>query len=228
MPNYINKILKKQFSILVVDNDQDYVDNITPKLEAMGFVVDHAIDGRKGKHLSEKNNYHFILLDQMMDDIHGVDSDEAGLELGKYIKTNNQASYVIIVTSRYEFDPLKRATQQAACDDYLEKSKVMFDNAFFNNKISQALQQRHILVSNWDGSEEYEIDPIDFIGQTAIVENKIAEDTPGIINIFNISWKAIPHKPGKLCGHAIKSGEQVKIETIKNGFLVVSQLSKIY
>ena len=57
--------------ILLVEDNPDLMANVTHFLEAKGFVVDCARDGRAGLHLASSQHYDLIVLDIMLPGMDG-------------------------------------------------------------------------------------------------------------------------------------------------------------
>lgn len=60
--------------ILIVDDDDDFREIISAKLEAKGFSVESAQDGEEGVEKAKKNKHDLILLDVEMPKMNGIET----------------------------------------------------------------------------------------------------------------------------------------------------------
>lgn len=84
--------MKKQ--ILVVDDDEEFCEEMSEILTDEGYCVDQIFDGAKANNLLRKNKYDLILLDMKMPGI-------SGLEVLKRIKQDKIATKIIIITGGF-------------------------------------------------------------------------------------------------------------------------------
>lgn len=85
--------------ILVVDNDEAFRAALCDQLEELGYKVDSADGCMSAKERLLASSYTLALVDLQMENFKGDVSDDAGVELAKYIHDNFPDLPVIIITS---------------------------------------------------------------------------------------------------------------------------------
>ena len=118
-------------SILLVEDHRDIAEMVFDYLEARGFSVDYAADGRAGLRLGCDNHYDAVVLDVMLP---GID----GLELCRRLREEARlAAPVLMLTAR---DTLadKLAGFDSGADDYLVKP---FDLAELEARLRSLLRR---------------------------------------------------------------------------------------
>jgi len=108
----MNLLAKEQITILIVDDEKSIVDFIKMGLEAEGYTVYSAFDGKEAIELAKKINPHVIILDIMLP---GMD----GYEVCSRIKKSIKAS-IIMLTARDDVDDKVKGLDIGA-DDYMSK-----------------------------------------------------------------------------------------------------------
>jgi two-component system alkaline phosphatase synthesis response regulator PhoP len=83
--------MKTKPKILIVDDDQDFIEIHRLHLEVKGYQVLSASTGREGWKMAEKENPDLIILDLMMEKL------DAGMALSQKIKNHPQLSSVPIL-----------------------------------------------------------------------------------------------------------------------------------
>jgi DNA-binding response OmpR family regulator len=99
--------------ILVVDDDLRATAALRRGLEAEGYSVDVAADGREGRWLAEENRYDALVLDSMMPGM-------TGEELCATLRAAEDWTPVLILTAR-SGEEQEAAALDAGADDYLAK-----------------------------------------------------------------------------------------------------------
>lgn len=133
--------------ILAVDDEPDFLEVLTPRLESAGYQVIKASDGKEAigmyVHSITKNDpIHLILLDIMMPGMSGIEALEAirkeeelrGIPLGRGVP-------IIMLTA------LKRPFMDSfnrGCDDYIIKP---FNDVDLLNKIDEKLKMSGAIAS---------------------------------------------------------------------------------
>src|SRR5688572_25334529 len=104
-----------EIPILVVDDDPDSLNIVRTFLEARGYAVSTAMDGKEALSRLEEVRPAIVLLDVMMP---GMD----GWEVARVIKNHPQFNKVrvIMLTARSDFSD-KHEGLRAGADDYLVK-----------------------------------------------------------------------------------------------------------
>lgn len=85
----------EKFNILLVDDEQDFLDPIAFWLESKGYAVRMAPDGKKAIELMEEDIPNIVLLDVNMPVMNGIDTL-------KHIRANYGDLPVIMITSESE------------------------------------------------------------------------------------------------------------------------------
>lgn len=100
--------------VLIIEDNPAIVDNITEFMEARGFILDFAMDGISGMHLSLTGEYDVIVLDLMLP---GMD----GITLCRKLRQEADRQVpVIMLTARDTLDD-KLLGFDSGADDYLVK-----------------------------------------------------------------------------------------------------------
>lgn len=105
-------LINQQINILIVDDEESIVEFIKMGLEAEGFMVNTAYDGKDAVTLARKLNPQIIILDVMLP---GMDGYEVCSEIKKSIKTS-----IIMLTAKDDIDDRVRGLNLGA-DDYMIK-----------------------------------------------------------------------------------------------------------
>lgn len=101
--------------ILIIDDEQDFVDTTSFSLENSGFTVLASLDGLSGIEKAKKQKPDIILLDLMMPDIDGY-------EIAKRLKEDKlTANIPIIVLTAVMSADLEQKIQQSKASDYMFK-----------------------------------------------------------------------------------------------------------
>lgn len=108
----MSSLAKEKINILVVDDEKSIVDFIKMGLEAEGYSVYEAYDGREAIEVANKVNPHIVILDLMIPEINGY---EVCSRIKKSMKTS-----IIMLTARDEIDDKVRGLD-AGADDYMSK-----------------------------------------------------------------------------------------------------------
>lgn len=100
--------------ILIADDEKNFVETVKERLSLSrsSHVIDVAYNGKEALEMLRLKTYDVVFLDQNMPELSGV-------ELVKYIKTNNPSSKAVIVTSYPAIDEF--FAKNAGADDYLMK-----------------------------------------------------------------------------------------------------------
>jgi len=91
--------MTKAFNILLVDDEQDFLDPIAFWLESKGYKIQTASNGKLALECIQKVLPHIILLDINMPEMDGV-------ETLKYIRENYDQLPVIMITAEAEKLPI--------------------------------------------------------------------------------------------------------------------------
>lgn len=105
-------LVNQQINILIVDDEENIVEFIKMGLEAEGFTVNTAYDGKDAVILARKLNPQIIILDVMLPGMNGY---EVCSEIKKSIKTS-----IIMLTAKDDIDDRVKGLNLGA-DDYMIK-----------------------------------------------------------------------------------------------------------
>ncbi len=102
------------YSILLVEDHAELAATTGEYLEACGYIVDYAMDGKTGLQLALENQYDALVLDVMLP---GLD----GFEICKRIRNESQSDIpILMLTARDQLED-KLEGFDAGADDYLIK-----------------------------------------------------------------------------------------------------------
>lgn len=99
--------------ILVLEDDELFLETLEDFLEEEGFLVDTAMDGEEVLTLAYENSYDLYLFDVNVPKLNG-------LELLKQLRENSDNTPTIYLTSYKDKDTLTKGFT-TGCDDYLKK-----------------------------------------------------------------------------------------------------------
>ena len=106
--------MKKESSILLIEDHTDIAEMVAAYLENRGFSVDYAADGVTGLHLAVSNRYDAIVLDLMLPGMDGLNVCQ------KIRKDAKDDTPIIMLTARDTLDD-KITGLDTGADDYLVK-----------------------------------------------------------------------------------------------------------
>lgn len=106
-------MFKKQYSILVCEDDVNYGMLLTDYLLQKGYSVDYAQDGEVGWQKFCEAHYDFCILDVMM-------PARNGFELAKAIRMTTSQVPIIFLTARNSIEDMIEG-YKSGCDDYVTK-----------------------------------------------------------------------------------------------------------
>lgn len=99
-------------TILIVDDEIEFVSFLKDRFILKGHAVDIAYDGREGLELIKTNRHDLVFLDHNMPELTGV-------ELVKYMKNNNLKAKTVVITGYQESN--EYFMRLAGADEYLSK-----------------------------------------------------------------------------------------------------------
>ena len=121
--------------ILVVDDEERIVDNISLCLQREGFQTVGAYDGKEALKLFEQEQFDLVLLDISMPHMNGYEAMEHILEIDK-------DAVIVIITGNASIESAIRALKTGAWD-YLKKP---FEFADLTKTVKNALVQKKIIA----------------------------------------------------------------------------------
>ena len=135
---------KLHAKVLLVDDEEDFIETLSQRLEMRGLNVSAATRGEDAVSLAEKQSFDAIVVDLAMP---GMD----GLETLKLIKENNPDAEIIMLSGQ---GTVKASTQamKLGAEDFLEKP---VDIKELLEKIDE-LKNKRILVLQNQSIEEIE------------------------------------------------------------------------
>ncbi|PIS27379.1 MAG: Fis family transcriptional regulator [Candidatus Marinimicrobia bacterium CG08_land_8_20_14_0_20_45_22] len=104
---------KKNFRILIVEDNQSLRDGMTAFLKKDGFDTVSAEDGKKGLNLFSSSQFHLVITDIRMPELDGI-------ELFKAIKSLRPATEVILITAYASVD-IAVETMKYGAEDFITK-----------------------------------------------------------------------------------------------------------
>ncbi|MCL4456519.1 MAG: response regulator [Nitrospirae bacterium] len=122
-------------SVLVVDDEEQFLDVFSKRLEGRGLKVDKAVSGEEALNRVKGKDFDTIILDMMMPGISGLDTL-------KKLKEENPDAQIIILTGHATVEKGVEAIKAGAVD-FLEKP---VDINKLLEKIGDAQHKRMIIV----------------------------------------------------------------------------------
>ncbi len=123
------------FSVLVVDDEEDFVDTLVKRLTRRGLDCIGVYSGRKGIEICSKRDFDVVLLDMILDDMKGN-------EVLRELKKMNPETQVVILSGHASARAGREGLAEGA-SDYLLKP-VEFESLF--EKLRSASGRRIELV----------------------------------------------------------------------------------
>ena len=148
---------KKDFSILVVDDEEAFRYMLSSLMSGAGYAVDTAADGVTAINAIQTKLYHVVLLDLKMPKVDG-------LEVLKFIKTNAPGVEVIMLTGMAEVKTAVECMKIGAYD-YITKPTTADE---LLSTIQRALERRQLLIDNivMKGTIERIQGPFEMVGES--------------------------------------------------------------
>jgi DNA-binding NtrC family response regulator len=128
---------KKDFSILVVDDEEAFRYMLSSLMSGAGYGVDTAADGVTAINAIQTKLYHVVLLDLKMPKVDG-------LEVLKFIKANAPGVEVIMLTGMADVKTAVECMKTGAYD-YITKPTTADE---LLTTIQRALERRQLLIDN--------------------------------------------------------------------------------
>ena len=148
---------KKDFSILVVDDEEAFRYMLSSLMSGAGYAVDTAADGVTAINAIQTKLYHVVLLDLKMPKVDG-------LEVLKFIKTNAPGVEVIMLTGMADVKTAVECMKTGAYD-YITKPTTADE---LLTTIQRALERRQLLIDNivMKGTLERIQGPFEMVGES--------------------------------------------------------------
>jgi DNA-binding NtrC family response regulator len=148
---------KKDFSILVVDDEEAFRYMLSSLMSGAGYAVDTATDGVTAINAIQTKLYHVVLLDLKMPKVDG-------LEVLKFIKTNAPGVEVIMLTGMADVKTAVECMKTGAYD-YITKPTTADE---LLTTIQRALERRQLLIDNivMKGTLERIQGPFEMVGES--------------------------------------------------------------
>jgi two-component system OmpR family response regulator len=209
----MTSLFNEQIKILIVDDEESIVEFIKMGLEAEGFTVYTAFDGKDAVILARELNPQVIILDVMLPGMNGY---EVCSEIKKSVKTS-----IIMLTAKDDIDHRVKGLNLGA-DDYMVKPFSFKEllariNARIRNSFPQLTDK--IRVGNFyidDGAHEIsftdkllELSPTEYnllkyllinnglaLSKSTIIENVWGFDFNGELNIVEVYIRYLRDKIG--------------------------------
>ena len=153
------ELKKKQYKILVVEDNPSLRSGIVATLEKDGYSVDSAIDGEEGLHKSQSSSWNLMITDIKMPKIDGI-------KLFKTVKSRFPAIDVIVITAFATVDIAVDAIKNGA-EDFITKpfplaelrTKVsaLYDRWENRQKITKSNSASHQIIGNSDAIKKIRV-----------------------------------------------------------------------
>lgn len=99
--------------LLIIDDNQEIVDYLVPRLKKETFAVDSALEGNQGLYLAQTNSYDLIILDNTL-------PGKSGLEICYTLREEKATVPILLLSIKGEVEE-KIKLLEAGADDYLTK-----------------------------------------------------------------------------------------------------------
>lgn len=109
----------EKIKVLIIEDDEMLVNMYAAKFEADGFIVEKALNGRKGIEIAKEVNPDIILLDIMMPEVDGF----TVLKELKSETSDIKDKPIVMLTNLGQDEDIEKGTQLGACD-YLVKANL--------------------------------------------------------------------------------------------------------
>ena len=157
-------------NILIIDDEQEFVDILHDILKADGFAIRGTIDPQEGLRLIEKNEYDLVITDLKMPTIDGI-------EIVKSVKKHSPHSEVVVVTGHasiestmlalkhdvydYIVKPIDAVTLKNTVNNAMEKIRLRHENEALSHKLEKTLNDLSALyeISRFINSS-YDLDEV--------------------------------------------------------------------
>ena len=118
--------------ILIIDDEQDLLDLLRPRLETAGYEISTALDGQEGLNKAREEKPDLILLDVMMPKMDGY-------QVCRFLKFDEEYKHIpiVLLTARGQKQD-KETGKKVGADGYLTKP---FEKDVLLDKIGQLLKK---------------------------------------------------------------------------------------
>ena len=106
-----------KIKVLLVDDEKEFIEVLSERLEVRGFDVKTALSGEEALEWIHKSEFHVILLDVMMPGYNGI-------EILKEIKRTRPSIHVIMLTGHAKIDTAVRGIELGAYDYLLKPLEI--------------------------------------------------------------------------------------------------------
>jgi DNA-binding response OmpR family regulator len=101
--------------ILIIEDESEFLELLRTRLEADGYEVLSAPDGRKGLEAAQREKPDLILLDVVLPDANG-------LKVCRAIKTDNATQQIKVIVCTNKLDVIDAQEARESCaDEFVEK-----------------------------------------------------------------------------------------------------------
>jgi len=106
-----------KIKVLLVDDEKEFVEVLSERLEVRGFDVKTALSGEEALKWIDNSEFHVVLLDVMM-------PGDNGIEILKEIKRTRPLIHVIMLTGHAKIDTAVRGIELGAYDYLLKPLEI--------------------------------------------------------------------------------------------------------
>ncbi|MEN8908095.1 MAG: HD domain-containing response regulator [Clostridiales bacterium] len=169
---------KKDFKLLIVDDDQIIIDTIIGYLQNSVYELDSEVDPFKAIEKIKNNNYDILILDFMMEGLHGD-------EVVERIRVFNSELYILLLTGFKDMVPpietIRRLDIQGYCEktDNLEQLELLIESAV------KSIKQKRTIIKYNDGLSNI-LDTVPNIYKLMPIEKIMTNILKGLIPFVNI------------------------------------------
>ena len=139
---------EKRVNVLLVEDEESFIDALTIGLHREGFDVTVARDGQQGITLFGQDSFDIVLLDLMLPKI-------SGLDVCRLIRANSEVPIIIVSAKSEEVDMVLML--EIGADDYVTKPYRLRE---LTARIRAVLRRRESHEHVTEADEEIELGPI--------------------------------------------------------------------
>lgn len=186
----------KPISVLIVDDDEVFLETTSDALISLGAKVECAMTGKDAidlisKHHNENNSYDLVILDFRLPDMDGIETITE-------IKSKIDDKVPVIVISAYDRSDIEDETKKAGARGFI--SKPLFKSTLYD-KINQLLGED---VSSIESEDDYS--DLEGINVLVAEDNEINwEIIQAMLNSFGITAERAEN--GRICVDMINKAE---------------------
>jgi CheY-like chemotaxis protein len=216
---------KRQYRILLVDDDDDYRESMFLLLENEDYMIKQADDAPSAKQMLTATAFHLCLLDLQMPDDSGELKDDTGLEVAKWMIQHCFYTSRIILTSHEKIEFVKRAIRERLVQGYYAKGDVASGVVgSLSELVANTFAERLVTVS-LKNEMPLKVDALEFWDEVGLVERDLHENARGVVRFKSASVMAHIHRAAGVS--RIRTGTEVIGRAVFGGEVEVLPVTNV-